>query len=87
MNRPWFDPSSGFLLFDQYVMERPSFHSITDDSVITAEEIAEQTERVVVLLKDLESRLEPETKEAATEALCELAVLNVLHLKRLGALL
>ncbi len=82
-DRPWFDPASGVLLLDEYVMERPSFKAITEDALIMQSELNEQTDRVVSLLRELESKLSPETKLLLTEALSEFAVLYVLHRKRL----
>lgn len=81
MNRPWFDPENGVMLFNDYVAEMPSFKKITEDSVVTDTEVGEQAEKVVSLLKELERMLSPEAKEVATDALCELAVLNALQLK------
>lgn len=83
MNKPWFDPDTGVLLFDQYIAEMPSFKKIMADEVITEEELAEQAARVATLLKELDARLSPEHKEIATAALAELAVLHFLNLKQL----
>jgi hypothetical protein len=83
VSKPWFNPETGALLFDEYVTEMPSFKKITEDAVITEAEVTEQWQRVISLLKKLESMLSSEAKAVATEALCELAVLNVLQLKRL----
>ncbi len=85
MSKPWFDPETGVLMLDRYVMEMPSFRAITEDRVVTDAELAEQSDHVVALLKELEARLDPATRELATAALCELAVLNVLHVRRLSA--
>lgn len=74
MKRPWFDSSTGLLLLDDYVAGSPSFQKIMQDQVVTQEEVEEQGRRTVELLKRLESMLSPEAHEAATEALCELAV-------------
>jgi hypothetical protein len=84
MSKPWFDPVTDDLLFDNYVTEMPSFKRITEDTVITNEEVTQQWQRVITLLKNLEGMLSPEAKDAATDALCELAVLNVLQLRRLA---
>ena len=81
--RPWFDSETGVLLVDEYIAEMPSFQRITADAVITDEELAGQSERVVTLLHELEDELSPRAKELVTEVLCELAVLDALHLQRL----
>lgn len=82
MTKPWFDPQTGDMLFSRYVVEMDSFRAITEDVVITDAELATQTEKVAGLLKQLESELPDSTRALATEALCELAVLNALLFKR-----
>ena len=85
MDRPWFDQDTGTLLLDEYVLERDSYQRIVEDELITDAELVEQTQRVASLLRRLEEVLSPEAKSLATEALCELAVLNALQVKRLQA--
>lgn len=78
MNRPWFDPVTGTLTFDEYVAERTSYQKAVQDGVVTATEFAAQAERVAALFRELENALNPETKQIATDAMAELAVLNAL---------
>ena len=85
MDKPWFDQETGTLLLDEYVLERDSYRRIVEDELITDAELVEQTQRVASLLQRLEEALSPEAKALATEALCELAVLNALQVKRLQA--
>ena len=85
MDKPWFDPQTGTLLLDEYVVEMDSYRRIVEDESITDEELVEQTQRVASLLRQLEEALSPEAKAIATEALGELAVLNALQVKRLQA--
>jgi hypothetical protein len=85
MDRPWFDQDTGTLLLDEYVLEMDSYQRIVEDELITDAELVEQTQRVASLLQRLEEVLSPEAKSLATEALCELAVLNALQVKRLQA--
>jgi flagellin-specific chaperone FliS len=85
MDRPWFDQETGTLLLDEYVAELDSYRRIVEDETITDAELVEQTQRVASLLRRLEETLSPEAKSLATEALCELAVLNALQVKRLQA--
>ncbi len=85
MDRPWFDQDTGILLLDEYVLEMDSYRRIVEDEMITDAELVEQTQRVASLLRRLEEVLSPEAKALATEALCELAVLNALQVKRLQA--
>jgi hypothetical protein len=81
MNRPWFDAETGHVLFDEYVVDMPSFQAITRDNVVTEEELAQQEARVVELLHRLQSELRPEVQELAGDVFCELAVLHALHAK------
>jgi hypothetical protein len=83
--KPWFDQETGTLMLDEYVVEMDSYRRIVEDEVITDAELVEQTQRVASLLRRLEEVLSPEAKALATEALCELAVLNALQVKRLQA--
>jgi hypothetical protein len=85
MDKPWFDQDTGALMLDEYVLERDSYRRIVEDELITDAELVEQTQRVAWLLRRLEEALSPEAKALATEALCELAVLNALQVKRLQA--
>jgi hypothetical protein len=83
VDKPWFDRETGHLLLDEYIMAMDSYRRIMEDDVITDDELIEQTQRVISLLQQLEEALSPEAKAIATEALCELSVLNTLHVKRL----
>jgi flagellin-specific chaperone FliS len=85
VDKPWFDQEQGILLFHEYLAGLDSYRRIMEDEIITDAELAEQTRRVVSLLQQLEAVLSPEAKAIATDALCELAVLNALQGKRLQA--
>jgi hypothetical protein len=85
MDKPWFDPETGTLMLDEYVVEMDSYRRIVEDETITDDELVEQTQRVTSLLQQLEETLSPDAKAIATEALGELAVLNALQVKRLQA--
>ena len=79
MDLPWFEEQSDTVLLDEYVVTRESYRRITADQEITEAEVRAQVQKVIGLLKQLESLLTPEVKQVATEALCELAVLHVLR--------
>jgi hypothetical protein len=87
MDRPWFDEQTGTLLLDDYAVEMDSYRRIVEDESITDAELLDQTQRVMLLLQQLEEVLSPEAKALATEALSELAVLSALQVKRLQAAL
>lgn len=81
MEKPWFDAETGILLLDEYVAQSPSFIKIMEDGIVTPGEIMEQSQRVVALLKELEGKLDPATKDLATQVLCELSVLYTVNRK------
>lgn len=83
-DRPWFDVHTGDLLFDDYVKDLPSFQKVMADAAVTDSEMDEQEQRVCALFRQLERKLSPEVRDVATEALCELAVLVELQLRRLS---
>jgi hypothetical protein len=87
MDRPWFDEQTGTLLLDDYAVEMDSYRRIVEDDTITDADLLDQTQRVMLLLRQLEDVLSPEAKALATEALSELAVLSALQVKRLQATL
>jgi hypothetical protein len=77
LNRPWFDAEAGTLLLADYV-SRESYRKVMEDGVVTNEELAEQAQRVLLLLRELDGILSPEARAVATDAFCELAVLFAL---------
>jgi hypothetical protein len=81
VGKPWFDEKTGHILFDEYVADSPTFQAISRDKMVTEEELTQQAERVVGLLRRLELQLSPEVQELAGETLCELAVLHAIHAK------
>lgn len=81
MSKKLFDEITGMLLLDEYVYDMPSFKKIIDDGVITSDEVIEQSQKVISLLKKLESELQPETKDLFIETLCEIAVLYAISRK------
>ena len=72
-------------MLGEYVVEMDSYRGIVEDQAVADAELDAQTQRVTSLLRQLEEALSPEAAAVATEALCELAVLNALHVKRLQA--
>ncbi|MBP7937805.1 MAG: hypothetical protein KA354_24460 [Phycisphaerae bacterium] len=82
MTTPWFDPETGALRLDEYVVRNPSFQAIMADGVVTDEELAAQSQRTLQLLRDLDGRLPDALRDLATEALVEMAVLHAVQLHR-----
>jgi 5-bromo-4-chloroindolyl phosphate hydrolysis protein len=79
MNTSWFDPDTGFFTLDESILERPSFKSILEDNIVTDEEVRQQADRTVALLKELDSNLGDDLRPLVTDALCELMVLSAVE--------
>jgi len=75
----WFDGDTGLCRLDERIVTMPSYRSILQDEKVTWQELADQAARVTHLLRQLEAMLPPEAHAAATEALCELAVLSAIQ--------
>lgn len=74
----FFDESGG-LNIDDLILQQPSFQKIMEDGVVTEDEIAEQRERVMALLKKLEQNSAPEQIDQIRELLAEISVLVAIH--------
>ena len=70
-----FFDESGTLNIDDLILEQPSFQKIMEDGIVTEEELTEQKERVVALLKKLEQSLSPKQIDEVRELLAEISVL------------
>ena len=70
-----FFDETGTLNIDDLILEQPSFKKIMEDGVVTDEELAEQKERVIALLKKLEQNLTPKQIDQVRELLAEISVL------------
>lgn len=70
----FFDESGG-LNIDDLILQQPSFQKIMEDGIVTEDELAEQKERVVSLLKKFEQNSTPEQIDQVRELLAEISVL------------
>lgn len=70
----FFDESGG-LNIDDLILQQPSFQKIMEDGVVTDEELAEQKERVVSVIKKLEQNLTPAQIDQVRELMAEISVL------------
>lgn len=69
-----FDESGG-LNIDDFILEQDSFKKIMADGVVTDEEMAEQSQRVIALLKSFEKTASPEQIKQMRQLLAEISVL------------
>ena len=70
----FFDESGG-LNIDDLILQQPSFQKIMEDGIVTEEELLEQKERVITLLKKFEQNSTPEQIDQVRELLAEISVL------------
>lgn len=70
-----FFDESGTLNIDDLILQQPSFQKIMEDGIVTDEELTEQRERVIALLKKLEQSLSPDQIDQVRELLAEISVL------------
>lgn len=76
----FFDESGG-LNIDDLILQQPSFQKIMEDGIVTEEELAEQKERVITLLKKFEKNSTPEQIDQVRELLAEISVLIAVQSK------
>ena len=70
----FFDESGG-LNIDDLILQQPSFQKIMEDGIVTEEELAEQKNRVIAILKKLEKNFTSEQIDQVRELLAEISVL------------
>lgn len=75
----WFDKETGLLNLDEVILKNKSYQKIMEDGIVTSEELREQGEKTVQLLKDVEKMLNEQEKEKVGLLLSELSVLFSLH--------
>ena len=65
----------GMLNLDEAVMNQPTFKKIMEDGIVTEQEIKEQSERIVSILKSMEKNYTEEQQREIKELLVEAVVL------------
>ncbi len=74
---------NGFLRLDEIVYEMPSYKRIMEDAMITDEEIIQQSNVVLNLLKQMDQQVGDDDKKLLIDIICEMAVLYTLNSKRI----
>lgn len=74
MNNTFFD-ESGLLNIEDIIIQQPSFIKIMEDGIVTEEELKEQSQSVISLLRNIEKSATPETIEQIRELMAEISVL------------
>ncbi len=70
---------NGILNIDETIVNNPSFKRIMEDGVVTEEEIKSQADKVISLLKDMETRYSEEQLSEIKNLLVESSVLYAVY--------
>lgn len=73
-----FFTEDGSLKINQTIMSQPSFLKIMVDGIVTAEELEEQSQKVLSIFRKIEDTFTHEQKEIVQELLVESNVLNAI---------
>ncbi|MGN0187980.1 MAG: hypothetical protein ACI395_00540 [Candidatus Cryptobacteroides sp.] len=74
-----FFDENGILNIDEMVVNTPSFKSIMEDGIVTDDEIKSQSDKVIALLHELESKYSEEQLAQIRELLVESSVLYAIY--------
>jgi hypothetical protein len=69
----------GFLDIDEMIAQEPSFLKIMSDGVVTNEELQEQTDVVIGLLREVENRFSEEDQLLVKKLFAETNVLSAIY--------
>lgn len=69
----------GFIDTDEMIAQEPSFQKIMEDGVVTSDELREQTNRVINLLREVENRFSEEDQQLVKELFAEANVLSAIY--------
>ena len=69
----------GILNIDEMIIENPSYQKIMEDGVVTDEELAEQADKVVAQLREMETKFNEEQIAEIKKLLVESNVLQAIY--------
>lgn len=69
----------GYIDIDGMMVAEPSFQKIMEDGIVTEEELQQQTETVIHLLREAEQRFNEEDKQFIKRLLAETNVLATIY--------
>ena len=70
---------NGILNIDEAILNKESFKKITEDGIVTEEEIKEQSEKVIGLFKDIENKFSEDQLRDIKDLLAETSVLYAVY--------
>ena len=76
----WMDEDNKSVRIDDYARQLETFVAALADGRIDDKELADQEQRVIKLMKDVEPQLADPIHEQVTKLLCELSAFNVMQL-------
>jgi hypothetical protein len=76
---PWLDDEADAPLVHEYAEKLSGFMAAMADGKIEKQELADQEDRVVALMKKIEPELPADLHEDVTRLLCELTAYNIMH--------
>lgn len=69
----------GILNLDEMIVKEPSFQKIMEDGIVTDEELQNQSERVIELLKEVEQRFSADDLQLIKRLFAETNVLSAIY--------
>lgn len=69
----------GFLDIDGMIAASPSFQKIMDDGIVTVEELSQQTDKVINLMREAEQRFNEEDKLFIKRLFAETNILSAIY--------
>ena len=78
--KSWLDDDAQTTLIDDYARNLTTFVDAMVDGIVDAQEVANQEQRVVELMKQIEPQLDDALHEQITKLLCELSAFNAMQL-------
>jgi len=69
----------GFIDIDEMIAQEPSFQKIMEDGIVSAEELREQSEKVITLLHEVENRFSDRDQQLVKQLFVETNVLSAIY--------
>ena len=78
--KSWLDADAQSTLIDDYARELGSFVDAMADGVVDADEVSNQEQRVIKLMRDIEPQLDDAMHERITKLLCEISAYSAMQI-------
>ena len=69
----------GMLNLDEAVMNQPTFKKIMEDGIVTEQEVKEQSERIISILKSIRKNNSVRLRNCLLKPVCYLQRANIMH--------